>query len=258
MSGTTRRQRSVQGGVVAREGGDEVAEVGLGPPAEALVEPAADGRGRRASSRCTASGLADTRVARPSSGSGSRTSSPRSHRCCTCRLIAPLSTPKLLATAPRSAAGPRPRGRRASGTTRAGGRGARARARSPITRLHPADQHADLLLEAAERRQRARTGCPPSLTCPAPSARARPHPRRRIVVRSGTSRMNSTQTSASDRERQRDQEEVAGRLAEGVLEERAHRRRQRRQVGDGVALVAARRHAASRPGRRSPAWPPGG
>jgi hypothetical protein len=65
-----------------------------------------------------------------------------------------------------------------------------------------------------------------------------------MVVRNGTSLMNSTATNANGDERQDgercgDEEDVVRRVAECLLEDQPHRCRQPRQVRD---RLAARRH----------------
>ena len=114
--------------------------------------------------------------------------------------------------------------------------------------LDAPDEDADLLLEAAELVS-ARHGFPPSR--PPARRRGATSSSRRIVVRSGTSRMNRTQPAPRPR--------TAGRPGRGDRSRRrtpagraAHRRRQRGEVGDVVALVAARRQPIW-PGRWSPA-----
>ena len=110
--------------VVATERLDEDVEVLLGPVAEPLVEPLAtvvahltEARLRpRRSSRSPSPGRR--------SGSGLRSTSPRSTRCCTWRLIAPLSIPNA-STITEDRVGPTRRGAPGAGTPRAAGPRAR-------------------------------------------------------------------------------------------------------------------------------------
>ena len=126
-------------------------------------------------------------------GRGRVRSGPRSTRCCTCLLIAPLSIAKV-STSAEERIGPVSPGAAASGTTRAAGPGARPGPASPITRR--------------TRRMKTPTSCSSwrtvssrDIVVTSPAGRRWPpgpsSSSRNTVVRSGTSLMNSTQTRAS-------------------------------------------------------------
>ena len=213
----------------------------VAPVAELLVEPLAAVRGDVGE---PAHGvLARRRRAWPGRrrGPGVRSTRPRSSRCWSWRLTAPLSMPNC-STIDEARTGP-------SSTSQesmrydAGWRSSwTARARSPMTRLirRISTPTSRSRWRSESRAARHRTPASTLLIVPR-TGPLLPIAASLVVERRAQRHLADEQDAdqGDQGERRRDQEQVAGRLAERALVERADRRRQRGQVRDRAAAVAA-------------------